>query len=136
MSKERELNDQQKAFLDALFTEECQGNIRKAMNIAGYSENTSVAQVVNHLHKEITELAKRVMAASTVEATMGVLGVLRDGNQMGAANKLKAAESILNRAGVTEQKEKEDINLKVPSGGLFILPAKSAPVDPELPETE
>ncbi len=35
---------------------------------------------------------------------------------------MKAAESILSRVGV---QAKEDVSLNVPSGGLFIMPAKN-----------
>ena len=40
MKPEKEYTDKQKIFLDALTSEECKGNIKKAMQVAGYADNT------------------------------------------------------------------------------------------------
>ena len=40
MSKERNLSAKQRLFLDALISEEAMGDLRTAMRLAGYSDNT------------------------------------------------------------------------------------------------
>lgn len=122
---QRELTEKQKIFLDALMGE-ARGNIRKAMDIAGYAKESSVASVVNSLKDEMIDRAKNYMAANAMKASMALEDSLDDPNALGTANKLKAAQAILDRAGISGKTEKEgDVNLKVPTGGLFILPAKA-----------
>ena len=50
------------------------------------------------------------------------------------ANKLQAAQTILDRVGVTKQ-ERVEVNHKT-SGGVFILPAKKEPITIEAEEAE
>jgi hypothetical protein len=56
-----------------------------------------------------------------------------DPGQKMASVKLKSAQDLLDRVGV-KSKDSSDVNLNVPQGGLFIMPAKEAPGSP--PETE
>lgn len=127
----RELTELQQKFLDALFGE-AEGDPKKAQKIAGYSENVALSQIVYSLRNEIQETASMLIAMNSPKAALALVGLLNDPNQSGAQNKIKVAESILNRTGVNAPKE--EINLKVPSGGLFILPAKEV-TDKEV-ETE
>lgn len=121
--KKRELTERQQAFLDHLFSEETMGNAKLAKQLAGYSDNVSVAYIVDSLADEIIEKAKRSFASNASKAMFGVLSVLTDPAQAGAMNKLKAANEILNRAGI---KEKPDDNTtKLPENGIVILPAKN-----------
>ena len=53
----KKLTEKQEAFLEALCGE-AKGNIRGAMNIAGYSENTKVSEIVSSLKDEIVERNK------------------------------------------------------------------------------
>ena len=48
----KELTDRQRTFLDCLF-DDANGNIRTAMKIAGYSENTKTSTVLQTLQEEI-----------------------------------------------------------------------------------
>lgn len=114
----------QQKFLDVVMDEEHKGNIRKAMRTAGYSDTTPSSVVINALHDELVEAAKKVMATQAVRATYETLDILDNPATMGAATKLKAAQVILDRAGVKSKDDSNDINLKVPTGGLVILPAK------------
>lgn len=129
MSNKRVLTDNQKAFLEALFGE-AKGDPVKAIKLAGYAESTKTSEVVNALKDEILEAATNILAMNAPRAALEMVGILTDPNQAGATNKMKAIESILDRTGV-KSKESSDVNLKVPQGGLFIMPAKGAKPDEE-----
>jgi len=43
MKTEKQYTDKQLIFLDALMSEECRGNLRKAMDVAGYAKETSIS---------------------------------------------------------------------------------------------
>lgn len=122
MKKAKEYSDLEKAFLEHLFGE-AKGDIRTAMKLAGYNDNTSTTQIVRQLNEEITELAKNYLAGNAPKAVLALLGVIDSPSALGAANKIKAAEAVLNRAGVTKP-EGGDVKLNVGSGGVIILPAK------------
>jgi len=121
MAKERILTELQQKFLDALFGD-AKGNPKLAQKMAGYSENVALSTIVFSLRNEIRDTASMIIAMNSPRAALSLVGLLDDPNQSGAPNIIKAAESILNRTGVDAPKE--EINLKIPSGGLFILPAK------------
>lgn len=133
--KKKELTDLQKNFLSCLMDDEHKGNIRKAMHTAGYAPTVPSSTILRQLNEEIIELAKQTIAAYSGAAVFATIDVMANGAELGATNKLAAAKSILDRAGVSK-KEETDVNLKVPSGGLVILPAKEydAPKDVETEE--
>ena len=129
MNEKRELTEKQNLFLEALMSEECKGNIKKAMNIAGYAENTSSTVVVSALKDEINDRASMVMAMNAPKAAWGMVEVLDDPGAMGARNAIAAASQILDRTGLVK---KEQIEVKGPEGGIFILPPKQVtPTDDE-----
>lgn len=127
--KKKELTELQQKFLDVVMDDVHKGNIREAMRTAGYSETAPTSVVIKALSEELIEIARQTVAANAPKAVFATLGVLDNGAELGAANKLKAAQSILDRAGVKSKDDSEDINLKVPSGGLIILPAKEVERD-------
>lgn len=131
--KEKELTDKQKAFLEHLFTD-AKGDLATAMKLAGYAEGTSPSYVAKTLRDEIIETAKNIMMVNGPKAVFELVDVMVNPSKAGASNALKAAESILNRLGISEKKD--DISVSVPKGGLFILPAKDAPVSSEKEKTE
>ena len=122
MEEKRELTEKQTLFLEALMSEECKGNIKKAMNIAGYAENTSSTVVVSALKDEINERAAMVMAMIAPRAAWGMVEVLDDPGSMGARNAIAAASQILDRTGLVK---KEQIEVKNTGEAMFILPPKS-----------
>lgn len=122
-SEERRYTDKQQAFLDALCGE-AQGNIRAAMDIAGYSRTTKSYEVVNPLKAEIIERASLMMAMNAPKATFSMIGVLDDPTAMGAKNSVMAAKEILDRAGLVK---KEQVEVKTDSNAVFILPPKHDP---------
>ena len=77
------------------------------------------------LRDAIIEKSKDYLAYNAAAASHGIRHVLKNPSQAGASIKIKAAESILNRVGITS-KENTEVELKVPKGGLIILPAKES----------
>lgn len=125
------LTEKQSKFLEVLF-EEAEGDLHVAKKLAGYSDNSSLTEIMPGLREAIIEKSKDYLAYNGASAALGIRNVLKNPAQAGAAVKIKAAESILNRIGITS-KENQDIELKVPKGGLIILPAKDADVEPSKP---
>lgn len=121
-NKQKEYTTMEKAFLEHLFGE-AQGNFRKAMQMAGYGDNVSVSQIRRQLQDEIIQAAKEYMSGAAVRAIFATEDVLDSPNQLGAANRIKAANSLLDRAGLAKP-ETGDVKLSVGSGGIIILPAK------------
>jgi len=121
--QDRELTEQQKTFINALFGE-ANGNPKQAGEIAGYAE-TSYPNIVKSLKDIIIDKAEGVMAMHSPKAVMGLVNALDEDGMTPAANiRIEAAKQILDRVGIVK-KEKVDINAQI-SHGLFILPAKDA----------
>lgn len=120
--KKKEYTTLEKAFLEHLFGE-AQGNFRKAMQMAGYGDNVSVSQIRRQLQDEIIQASKDYLSGAAVRAIFATEDVLESPNQLGAGNRIKAANSILDRAGLTKP-EGGDVKLNVGAGGVIILPAK------------
>jgi hypothetical protein len=75
------------------------------------------------LRDEIVDASKNFLALNAPKATFKMLSVLDDPSQAGSSNIIKAAQQILDRAGA--KAPEEGSGLKIPAGGLFILPAKN-----------
>ena len=120
-TQKRNLTDMQEKFLEVLFTE-AQGNPREAARIAGYSEH-SYPKVIRNLKKEITELAENHLSTHSAKAVNRLITLLdEDGTTPQASIRLAAANSLLDRVGITK-KDQLDINMKA-LHGIFILPPK------------
>ena len=129
MTDKKELTQMQEAFLEALCGE-ARGDTRAAMNAAGYSPNTRINEVVGPLRDEIVDRASMVLAMNAPKATYSMIDVLNDPGAMGARNAVAAATQILDRTGLVK---KEQIEIKGPEGGVFILPPKRVtPTDDEV----
>ena len=129
--KTRELTELQVAFLDAYFGE-AQGNASTAKKMAGYADTVKTREIILSLKEEIVELAKLHMAMNAPRAAIKMGQVLEDGSLPGASNVLKAAMQILDRAGATAPSEQ---TLSIPSGGIFIMPAKERITEVEAKES-
>jgi len=122
--QKRNLTEMQEKFLDVLFGE-AQGNPREAARIAGYSEH-SYPKVIRNLKKEITELAETHLSTHSAKAATRLTNLLdEDGTTPQASIRLAAANSVLDRVGITK-KDQLDINMKS-LHGIFILPPKDSP---------
>lgn len=112
----------QAAFLEHLFGD-ANGDIRTAMRLAGFSDNTKMREVLRPLREEIVEQASMVLAANAPKAVFSMVGVLNDPGSMGARNAVSAAKEILDRAGLVK---KEQIEVTTQGGGMFVLPPKKS----------
>lgn len=123
--EKKHYTEKQQAFLDAL-AGPARGDIREAMNIAGYSSSTKISEVVNGLRDEIIERATMVLAMNAPKAAFSIIGVLDDPSAMGARNSVAAARELLDRTGIVK---KEQVEVKGPEGGIFIMPPKQVTID-------
>ena len=115
----KQLTEKQQKFLDCLI--ETNGNPKEAAEMAGYSGNHY--QVVKSLKNEIIDLATDVLAHSAPEAAFKLVDIMQTDRPIPQiANKLQAAQTILDRVGLGK-KDTLDVKHEV-SGGVFILPAK------------
>ena len=116
----KQLTEKQQKFLDYLI--ETNGDPKEAAELAGYSTGSHY-QVVKALKNEIIDLATDVLAHSAPEAAFKLVDIMKTDRPIPQiANKLQAAQTILDRVGVTK-KERLEVNHNT-SGGVFILPAK------------
>mgnify|MGYP003119713034 FL=1 len=119
----RELTEKQQSFLTHLV--DTKGDAKKAAELAGYSSHYH--HVVKTLKSEILELTQEILANSAPKAAFKVVEIMESTKPVvQAANKLSAAQTLLDRVGVSKV-DKIDINHSVNSGGIFLMPDK-APV--------
>lgn len=124
----RQLTEKQQSFLDYLV--ETQGDAKQAAELAGYSSHYH--HVVKSLKNEILELTNEILANSAPKAAFKLVEIMESSRPIVQANnKLAAAQTLLDRVGVTKV-DKVDVNHTVNSG-IFLMPDK-APLD--LPEDQ
>ena len=121
MPKESNLSAKQRLFLDALISEEAMGDLRTAMRLAGYSDNTKVAHTAKELRSEIREATETLLAMYAPKAAYALTSVLENPDTFNARHIISAAKEILDRTGLVK---KEQIEVSSNSGGIFILPPK------------
>ena len=120
-TQKRSLTNTQEKFLDVLFGE-AKGNLKKAGELAGYSEH-SYPKVVRNLKQEIISRAENYLATHSAKAATKMVDMLdEDGTTPHANIRMEAAKQILDRIGIAK-KDQLDINMKA-LHGIFILPAK------------
>tara|TARA_B100001250_G_scaffold99974_1_gene84094 strand:- start:287 stop:652 length:366 start_codon:yes stop_codon:yes gene_type:complete len=107
-------------FIKALFGE-AQGNYRTAMDMAEYSKNTSVSDVLKGCEEDIITASKNYLAANAPKAAMAIVGVIDEPVEMGNRDKLAAAKDVLDRIGVSKT---DKVEVKAPQG-IFLLPRKN-----------
>lgn len=120
---EAELNPKKELFLEYLFNDaECMGNTLQAAKAAGYS-SVEHAPLVRSLKDEIVKRTQEMIAFSAPKAALKLVSMLdEDGSTPKGELRLKAAESVLDRIGVSKKTEM-DINVEA-SSPLFFIPAK------------
>jgi len=127
-SKKRELSDQQKAFLDALF--ENGGNFSRACEVSGYSQG-SIGYLKDSLADEIIERSRSILAGGAIKAANKLVATIdADEIQRGDNIRLQAAESLLNRVGLGKQ-ETHNHNVQAVHGVVLLPPKKEMVVDPD-----
>ena len=125
--KNRELNDQQKAFLHALF--ENGGNFSKACEVAGYSQG-SIGYLKESLADEIIEGARNILAGGALKAANKLVATIDAPEiERGDNVRLQAAESLLNRVGLGKQ-ETHNVNVQAVHGVVLLPPKQEMDIDP------
>ena len=123
-TRKRELTEKQQSFLNHLV--ETQGDAKEAAKLAGYSSHYH--HVVKTLKSEIIELTQEVLANSAPKAAFKLVEIMDSKRPViQANNKLAAAQTLLDRVGVSKV-DRVDVNHNVQSGGIFLMPYKK-PLD-------
>ena len=116
----RELTERQQAFLEHLV--DTNGDAKKAAELAGYKSHYH--HVVKGLKSEILELTQEILANSAPKAAFKIVEIMESTRPVvQASNKLTAAQTLLDRVGVSKV-DKVDVNHSV-GGGIFLLPDKA-----------
>ena len=117
--RQRQLTEKQQTFLDKVV--ETGGDLKLSAELAGYSGNHY--QVINSVKNELVDLAQNLLAHNAPKAAIKLIEVMESNVPIPqVSNKLQAAQSILDRVGVTKV-ERMNVDHNV-QGGLFILPSK------------
>lgn len=127
-NKTKTLTEKQQSFLENLV--DTQGDAKKAAKLAGYTGHYS--QIVRALKTEILEITQEILANSAPKAAFKVVEIMEaDRPVIQANNKLAAAQTLLDRVGVSKV-DKLDVTHKA-SGGIFLMPDKE-PIKAEYTE--
>ena len=122
MTEVATLNTKQQLFLDALVSEEAMGDLRTAMQIAGYSDNTKIAYIAKELRKEIREATETLLAMYAHKAVYALTAILDNPDTFNARHIISASKEILDRTGLGAKAQMEvAVNSHNP---IFILPPK------------
>jgi hypothetical protein len=116
------LTAKQTLFLDALVSEDAMGDLRTAMRLAGYSDNTKVAYIARELRKEIREATELLLAMYAPKAAYALTSILDNPDTFNARHIISASKEILDRTGLGV---KTQVDVAVNSHNpIFILPPK------------
>lgn len=116
------LTEKKHLFLEAL-AGPARGDVREAMRLAGYAENSAVAAIVTSLKDEIKKLASNLMEANAVKASLAFEDVINNPAEIGASNKVMAAKELLDRIGLG--KKETPSSTQTHNTAIFILPPKA-----------
>ena len=116
-------NTKQQQFLDALISEECMGDLRSAMRVAGYSETTKISHLAASLRHEIRLITETLLAMYAPKAAFALTNILDDPDQLNSRHIITAAKEVLDRTGLVAKTQVElDVNAH---SAVVILPPKS-----------
>lgn len=118
-----DLTEKQAKFLEFIFLPQYVDNYKQAALDAGYSENSSVYDIVRGVQKEILAKVDQYLALNAPRAAKRVLDVLNNSDQKGAKVALDAAGMVLDRVGISK-KDRLEVDVKAASGVLILIPAK------------
>jgi hypothetical protein len=119
----RELTVKQQSFLEHLI--DTQGDAKAAAELAGYTSHYH--HVVKTLKSEILELTQEILANAAPRAAFKLVEIMDSKKPViQAGNKLTAAQTLLDRVGVSKV-DKLNVTHNMNSGGIFLMPDK-APV--------
>ena len=116
------LTAKQTLFLDALVSEDAMGDLRTAMRLAGYSDNTKVAYIARELRKESREATELLLAMYAPKAAYALTSILDNPDTFNARHIISASKEILDRTGLGVKTQMDvAVNSHNP---IFILPPK------------
>ena len=116
------LTAKQTLFLDTLVSEDAMGDLRTAMRLAGYSDNTKVAYIARELRKEIREATELLLAMYAPKAAYALTSILDNSDTFNARHIISASKEILDRTGLGVKTQMDvAVNSHNP---IFILPPK------------
>ena len=116
------LTAKQTLFLDVLVSENVMGDLRTAMRLAGYSDNTKVAYIARELRKEIREATELLLAMYAPKAAYALTSILDNPDTFNARHIISASKEILDRTGLGVKTQMDvAVNSHHP---IFILPPK------------
>ena len=118
-TKQRELTDRQKKFLEVLF-DKANGDAVQAKLMAGYSEHSNTSSIIASMKDEIMEATQMYMSRNAPKAAVAMVSGMDDPTQLGIRDKLGAAKELLDRVGLIKT---EKVQVEA-SGGVMILPPK------------
>ena len=116
----RNLTENQQKFLEVLF-DEAQGDVVKAKQLAGYSDNTPTRVIVNSLKDEIADATRSFFARTAPKAAFAMMNAINDPTELGIRDKMSAAKDLLDRAGMGKV---DKVDISSSGGGVFYLPPK------------
>ncbi len=117
-----ELTEKQSLFLEHLFSPEVKGDFKRAKELAGYSEGTSVSAVVGPIREKLREFTQDNIEMAAVQA-MFVMGEFLNEKTLptiGDKERFGAAKDLLDRGGY---KPKDVVEVDAPNPLVF-LPEK------------
>ena len=117
---DKPITERQQLLIDHLLGA-AKGDVRTAMNMAGYSEYTSTHEALSPIADEVVKQTQMFIAVNAPKAAMGMVGVVVDPSMLGAKNLISASKELLDRAGIVK---KEKIEITATEGAMFILPPK------------
>lgn len=116
----RQLTEKQQKLLDVLF-DEAGGDIRTAMDLAGYSENASVSSVSSSIKDEIIDKTKDWLSLQSPQAATKLVGIMRNPTELGNRELLASIKEVLDRVGIV----KSEVLQVESKNGIMILPPKN-----------
>lgn len=116
------LTPKQVAFLEAFFGE-ANFSALEAKRIAGYSNSTKIHDILKPLKQHIENAIQNDLAVGAAKSVAALIGVLDDPTRPGNREKIQAANSLLDRFGVTKEKASQ-VNVKVDVTPVVYLPEK------------
>lgn len=122
----RELSDQQKLFLEVLFTKEVAGDFQKAKVLAGYSPTYATSSLLKSLEEEVLKATREFISRIAPKAAFSLGDILSDPTQLGVRDKLAVAKDVLDRVGIVKTEKME-----ITGSSVFILPPKNVEEEEE-----
>jgi hypothetical protein len=119
---EQGLTPKQVAFLDSFFGPANYDAVA-ARDMAGYSKTTNMKDILKPLLSHIEDALQGQIAIGAAKGVSTLIGVLNDPTKPGNKEAMAAANSLLDRFGLTKEKASQ-VNVKVDVAPVVYLPQK------------